>query len=231
MNRISHESRWARISPPQAGFAFRCNRCAALHSVGLGEDLGVREAQNGEALAGEPSFALRVVLDTVDMDRPVRFDHTCSFVTKEVHDEAADRSLPAELRAQKLAAAHELPEHPFCRRLVSAKLARRPRPRSSHSLPSVVDASCFQNSRSRRPPSPAWRKRAGVRAGVIAVSRASAGAFSRFSGGWLGRGVAGAAVSRAPVVRGVRSGREASRARHAEIAAAVLPSSVGRGCS
>jgi hypothetical protein len=122
-----------------------------------------REAQNGEALAGEPSFALRVVLDTVDMDRPVRFDHTCSFVTKEVHDEAADRSLPAELRAQKLAAAHELPEHPFCRRLVSAKLARRPRPRSSHSLPSVVDASCFQNSRSRRPPSPAWRERAGVR--------------------------------------------------------------------
>jgi hypothetical protein len=40
---------------------------AAVHSVGLGEDLGVREAQNGEALAGEPSFALRVVLDTVDI--------------------------------------------------------------------------------------------------------------------------------------------------------------------
>jgi hypothetical protein len=200
---------------------------AALHSVGLGEDLGVREAQNGEALAGEPSFALRVVLDTVDMDRPVRFDHTCSFVTKEVHDEAADRSLPAELRAQKLAAAHELPEHPFCRRLVSAKLARRPRPRSSHSLPSVVDASCFQNSRSRRPPSPAWRERAGV----IAVSRASAGAFSRFSGGWLGRGVAGAALPRGRVVRGERSGREVWRGRHAEIAAAALRSSVDRECS
>jgi hypothetical protein len=104
-----------------------------LHSGGLGEDLGVREAQNGEALAGEPSFALRVVLDTVDMDRPVRFDHTCSFVTKEVHDEAADRSLPAELRAQKLAAAHELPEHPFCRRLVGE--ARAPSASALESLP------------------------------------------------------------------------------------------------
>src|SRR5271166_6153644 len=108
---------------------------AALHGLGLGEDLGVREAHNGEALAGEPSFALPVVLGTVDMDRSVRFDHERLFVTKEVHDESADRRLPAELQAQKLPAAHESPEHPFGLRLLSAQRARRPRTCSSHPPP------------------------------------------------------------------------------------------------
>jgi hypothetical protein len=80
--------------------------------VEIAEDKLVREAQNGKALALQPSIALRVTRPTrlgfvrfaVQLD-----DHACGG-TEEIRDVGPDRHLPPELQATKAPAAHLLPE-------------------------------------------------------------------------------------------------------------------------
>jgi hypothetical protein len=54
------------------------------------------------------------------MDRSIQFDHQPFPMAIEIHDEASDRHLTAELQAQQAAITEQAPERFFGRRLLSA---------------------------------------------------------------------------------------------------------------
>ncbi len=81
----------------------------ALHELGVLTDLVVREPQDREAGSMEPGFPVGVVFREPLVDRAVGFDHERSTGTQEVHDEAPDCGLPAELPPAEPFPAQELP--------------------------------------------------------------------------------------------------------------------------
>ena len=73
------------------------------HGIDVITNLGVREADDPYAHAFENFGAARVIVSEPFMLTAVEFHDELSGVTVEVHDEAVERNLPAELRAVKAA--------------------------------------------------------------------------------------------------------------------------------